>query len=138
MFSWGQSDLQLGCHPSLTLVIASAKLWIEEGLTGYVAGHLPVNLSSCGIVHSFIGRMHLLTLRYLPTGDVCGFVNRGMGSSFLKQRLSPDCSISSGSFSRLLFSGYHLLLLADFGSAQRVFRVRCCAFCTGAKQTVRA
>ena len=138
MFSWGQSDLQLGCHPSLTLVIASARLWIEEGLTGYVAGHLPVNLSSCGIVHSFVGRMRLLVFSYLPTGDLRDFVDRWNGSSFRKQRLSPDCSISSGYSSRLLFFGYHLLLLADFRGAQRVFRVRCCAFCTGAKQTVRA
>jgi hypothetical protein len=112
-------------------------------------------------VLGFFGAMHRLALRFSSWGEVCGFVRFGVARqveiySIAEQRSFPRRTLSfglqpafsashhSGSYqpgfnpSGSRPSGFHLLLLADFRSAQRVFRVRCCSFYTGYFENARA
>jgi len=99
-----------------------------------------VNLTSCGIVHFFLGKMHCLALRFSFQGEVCG-LTASKQRNFPYRSLSSErqpYSLAARPLSSSCHSGSHQLLLADWRSVQRVSAVRCCALYSGAFESARA
>jgi hypothetical protein len=99
-----------------------------------------VNLTSCGIVHFFLGKMHRLALRFSSLGEVCGLTapeQRNFPYRSLSSVRQPY-SLAACSLSGFRHFGSHRLLLADCWSVQRVSAFRCCTLCSGSFQNAWA